>query len=64
MYRLMTVLAAGAALTAGAAQAQADLRGAAPPPGDYWRTCQNVSTYGFGRDAVVSAQCRDNRGRL
>uniref|UniRef100_UPI00286CDB59 beta/gamma crystallin-related protein n=1 Tax=Phenylobacterium sp. TaxID=1871053 RepID=UPI00286CDB59 len=64
MKRLFILATAAIALTGGSAVAQADLRGASPPPGDYWRTCQNVSTYGFGRDAVVSAQCRDSRGRL
>lgn len=64
MKRAIALVAAVTALAASPAVAQPDLRGASPPPGDYWRTCENVSTHGFGRDAVVSAQCRDNRGRL
>ncbi len=64
MKLTIALAAAIAAMGAGPAFAQADIRGASPPAGDYWRTCQNVSTYGFGRDAVVTAQCRDDRGRI
>ena len=38
-------------------------RGAQPPPGDYWDDCRNVSTNGYGPNAVVTAQCRDRYGR-
>jgi hypothetical protein len=38
-------------------------RGAPAPAGDYWRTCRNVSTYGYGDNATMTAQCQDNRGR-
>jgi hypothetical protein len=40
-----------------------EARGGQPPPGDYFRTCRNVSTYGYGREATLTAECRDDRGR-
>lgn len=57
------VFAAVAALVAGAAQAQPQQRGAAPPPGDYFQTCRDVSTVGYGPDATMTAECRDRSGR-
>jgi len=67
MKRILTLAASMAVLATGAAQAQpqteTQIRGAAPPAGDYWRTCQSISTYGYGDNAVMSGQCQDNRGR-
>lgn len=67
MTRALTLAAAAAAacLAAGLAVegAQAQPRGAQPPPGNYFQTCRNVSTYGFGRDATMTAECRDRDGR-
>ena len=48
-------------LSGGAAISQE--RGAQPPPGDYWDSCRNVSTTGYGPNAMVTAQCRDRYGR-
>lgn len=42
---------------------RAQERGAPPPPGDFWQTCRNVSTLGFGPNAIVTAQCEDRYGR-
>jgi hypothetical protein len=62
MMRALTLAAAAAAtLTAGAVQAQP--RGPALPPGNYSQTCRNISTYGRGRDATVTGECRDRDGR-
>jgi len=66
MIRLQGLLAAaaiglGLASTSGASIAQE--RGAPPPSGDYWNTCRNVSTIGYGPNAVVTAQCQDRYGR-
>jgi len=58
---LMLAVVAAAASSAGASFAQE--RGASPPPGPYWQSCRNVSTYGYGPNAMVTAQCRDDRGR-
>ncbi|MFI4966237.1 MAG: beta/gamma crystallin-related protein [Caulobacterales bacterium] len=55
------VLAAAMTLAAGAAGAQP--RGEQPPPGDYFQTCRNVSTEGFGPNATMTAECRDRSGR-
>jgi hypothetical protein len=52
---------AAVSLAGGAAQAQS--RGAQPPPGNYFQTCRNVSTQGYGRDATMTAECRDRDGR-
>lgn len=57
------VLAAAIAALAGPAAAQPEQRGAPPPQGDYWQSCRDVTTYGYGRDTTVTAQCRDDRGR-
>ena len=66
MIRLPGLLAAavlglGLASASGAALAQE--RGAPPPTGDYWNTCRNVSTIGYGPNAVITAQCQDRYGR-
>ena len=61
--KILIPLAFGATLLASAAQAQPDARGAEAPRGDYWRTCRDVSTYGFGEDATMTARCQDERGR-
>jgi hypothetical protein len=53
------ILAFGVA--SGSAVAQE--RGAPPPTGDYWQTCRNVSTVGYGPNAIVTAQCQDRYGR-
>jgi hypothetical protein len=63
MTRAMILAAAVAAASLAAGAAQAQPRGAQPPPGDYFQTCRNVSTVGFGRDATMTAECRDNYGR-
>lgn len=57
------VLAAALAALAAPAAAQPQERGAPPPSGDYWQSCRNVSTYGYGPNATMTAQCRDDRGR-
>jgi hypothetical protein len=58
----VTALATILGLTvAGAAIAQP--RGATPPPGDYFQSCRNVSTAGYGPGATMTAECRDERGR-
>lgn len=56
-------LALAAALTLAAGMAGAQSHGAPPPPGDYFQTCRNVSTAGFGADATMTAECRDRNGR-
>ena len=61
MRALALAAAAAALLTAG--QAAAQPRGAQPPPGNYFQTCRNVSTYGFGGEATMTAECRDRDGR-
>ena len=48
------------ALLSGAADSQP--RGAAPPPGNYFETCRNVSTFGFGPNATMTAECRVRDG--
>src|SRR5579862_247951 len=58
---LVLAAAAAATLVAGAATAQP--RGAQPPPGNYFQTCRNVSTDGYGSNATMTAECRDNFGR-
>ncbi len=60
MLILASVLGAGS-LAPAASLAQA--RGAPPPPGDYWQTCQNITTFGYGRDAMMTGQCKDRYGR-
>ncbi|WP_372787047.1 beta/gamma crystallin-related protein [Phenylobacterium sp.] len=63
MTRAIVLAAAIATLVAGAAPLQAQPRGAAPPPGDYFQTCRNVSTVGYGPNATMTAECRDRDGR-
>lgn len=73
MRRTLALAAVAAIALAGAVQAQdrdrdrdergGQMRGGQPPPGDYFRTCRNVSTFGFGRDATMTAECQDDRGR-
>jgi hypothetical protein len=65
MKHIATLAVAAAAIAAVSAQAQPgpEQRGAPAPAGSYWQTCRNVSTYGYGRDAMITAQCRDERGR-
>jgi len=61
MMRVLILAAAGAAsLTAGAALAQGG--GAPPPPGNYFQTCRNVTTHGYGPDATMTAECRERDG--
>src|SRR4051794_6830768 len=53
------VLALAAALVlAGSAAGQP--RYAAPPPGDYWGSCRNLTA---GPGSVLSGECRDEQGR-
>lgn len=65
MKRTPLLAAAIAAVTALSAQAQPgpEQRGAPAPSGNYWQSCRNVSTYGYGDNATITAQCRDERGR-
>ena len=71
MKRILVLAAAIAALASTQAQAQPgpqgpqgqQERGAQAPAGDYWRTCRSVSTYGYGDNATMTAQCQDNRRR-
>ncbi len=46
-----------------AGSAIAQPRGGNPPPGDYFRTCRNISTMGYGPGATMTADCRDEGGR-
>ncbi len=58
---VLAAAVAAVALVAGAADSQP--RGAPPPPpGNYFETCRNVSTFGFGPDATMTAECRDRNG--
>lgn len=57
------MLAVVAAATSSAGVSFAQPRGASPPPGAYWQSCRNVSTAGYGPNATVTAECRDDRGR-
>lgn len=43
--------------------AHSQARGAPPPQGDYWQSCRNISTLGYGRDAIMTGQCKDRFGR-
>lgn len=61
--KLMITFALGAALLGSVAQAQPEAGGGPPPPGDFWASCHNVSTYGYGENITVTAECRDERGR-
>ena len=63
MTRALVLAATAIAVCLAAGAAQAQPRGAQPPPGNYFQTCRNVSTYGFGRDATMTAECRDRDGR-
>jgi hypothetical protein len=63
MTRALVLAAAAAAATLVAGAADAQPRGAPPPPGNYFQTCRNVSTYGFGPNATMTAECRDRDGR-
>ena len=36
----------------------------APPPGDYWQTCQNLVINGYGQNASMTAQCQARDGRV
>lgn len=66
MIRLQGLLAAaaiGLGLASASGVSMAQERGAPPPTGDYWNTCRNVSTIGYGPNAVVTAQCQDRYGR-
>ncbi|MBS0360700.1 MAG: hypothetical protein JSR98_04925 [Proteobacteria bacterium] len=62
MTRVLALAAAAAALLC-AGQASAQPRGEPPPPGNYFQTCRNISTYGRGPDATMTAECRDRDGR-
>lgn len=58
---LAALLACAAGFAGSAATAQP--RGGNPPPGDYFRTCRNISTVGYGPGATMTADCRDEGGR-
>lgn len=62
MKRVLPLAAALAALSA-ANPSPAQPRGEPPPPGNYFQTCRNISTFGRGPDATMSAECRDRDGR-
>ena len=57
------LLAVAAFGTLIASPAFAQEGGGPPPAGDYWRSCRNVSTFGFGDSAAMTAECRDQSGR-
>lgn len=59
---VLAAIAAGS-LMAGAAVGQPDRGYGGPPRGSYVESCRNISTYGRGEDATVTAQCRDVNGR-
>ena len=61
MTGALLLAAVAATLIAGPVLAQEG--GGPPPTGDYWRTCRNVSTFGFGETAAMTAECRDDSGR-
>jgi hypothetical protein len=61
--RALALAAATAAVLFAAGQSVGQPRGEQPPPGNYFQTCRNVSTYGRGPDATMSAECRDRDGR-
>lgn len=64
MKRVVILAVAAAATTLSvSAPAPAQPRGALPPPGNYDQFCRNVSTYGFGPDRTMTAECRDRDGR-
>lgn len=63
MNRVFALAAVAGASLLSAAPAPAQPRGAQPPPGNYFQTCRNVSTNGYGRDATMTAECRDYSGR-
>jgi hypothetical protein len=65
MRALVLAAATAASLSAPgllSGQALAQGRGAPPPPGNYFQTCRNVSTQGFGANAVMTAECRTRDG--
>lgn len=65
MKRILILVAAigGLAVTQAQAQPGPQARGAQLPDGDYTQTCRDISTYDYGANAVMVAQCRDERGR-
>ena len=54
---LATTIAIGVAMWSAAG---AQPRGFAPPPGDYWQACRNLTA---GPGAVLTGECRDETGR-
>jgi hypothetical protein len=63
MMRALAFAAVAATTLLAAGQTPAQPRGDQPPPGNYFQTCRNVSTYGRGPQATMSAECRDRDGR-
>ena len=63
MTRALVLAAAAVALTLAAGGVSAQPRGAQPPPGNYFQTCRGVSTFGYGPEATMTAECRDRDGR-
>jgi hypothetical protein len=63
MTRALVLAAAAAAVSLLTGSGEAQPRGAQPPPGNYFQTCRNVSTVGFGPNATMTAECRDRDGR-
>ena len=65
MKHILVLAAAigGLAVTQTQAQPSPQARGAQLPGGDYAQTCRDVSAYDYGANAVIVAQCRDERGR-
>ena len=63
MTRALILAAAAATTLLAAGQAPAQPQGGQPPPGNYFQTCRNISTFGFGPDATMTAECRERAGR-
>lgn len=62
MTRAMILAAVAAAATLAAGAAPAQPRDLMPPPGNYFQACRNISVFGFGRDATMTAECRERDG--
>lgn len=66
MRRALVGVATAAMALLAAVQAPAqprDSRLGQAPPGDYFQTCRNISSYGVGPDATMTAECPDRSGR-
>ena len=68
MRRALAFAVLAAALLAGPGQAQdrfgrPERMDDQPPPGNYFRTCRDITVFDFGPNATMTAQCRDETGR-